>query len=337
MIKDAIAKLVDRQALTEAEAEAVMHEIMEGRATPAQIGAYLTALRMKGETVEEITGSAQAMREKATRIRINDPTVVDTCGTGGDGAATFNVSTTVAFVVAGAGITVAKHGNRAVSSRSGSADVLKCLGVCVDLPPERVEECVNAIGIGFLFAPLFHGAMKQAMGPRQEIGLHTIFNLLGPLTNPAGASIQILGVYDEGHTEILAKVLMRLGTRHCYVVHGLDGLDEITLTDRTCVSEGKAGRITNYFIEPRDFGLERVRLKDLAGGDAEENARITRDILSGREGPRQQLVLLNAAPALVACGKASTLQDGVGLARKVIRSGAAMEKLESLVAWTNRS
>jgi anthranilate phosphoribosyltransferase len=336
MITQAVAKLVDRQALTEAEAEAAMHEIMEGRATPAQIAAYLTALRMKGETVEEITGSARAMREKAVRIRPNDPIVVDTCGTGGDGGKTFNVSTTVAFVVAGAGITVAKHGNRAVSSQSGSADALKCLGVRVDLPPERVEECVNEIGIGFLFAPLFHGAMKHAMGPRQELGVRTIFNLLGPLTNPAGATVQILGVYDEGLTETLAKVLMRLGTRHCYVVHGLDGLDEITLTDRTRVSEGKAGRITNYFVEPQDFGLERVRLKDLAGGDAEENARIIRDILGGREGPRQQLVLLNAAPAFVACGKAHSLADGVKLAQKVIRSGAAMEKLESLITWTNK-
>ncbi len=336
MIKDAIAKLVDRQNLTEAEAEAVMHEIMDGKDSPAQIAAYLTALRMKGETVEEITGSARAMREKATRIRVNDPMVVDTCGTGGDGAATFNVSTTVAFVVAGAGLTVAKHGNRAVSSRSGSADVLKSLGVRVDLPPERVEECVNDIGIGFLFAPLFHGAMKHAMGPRQEIGVRTIFNLLGPLTNPAGASIQVLGVYDEALTETLAKVLVKLGSRHCYVVHGMDGLDEITVTDRTRVSEGKGGRITNYFIEPRDFGFERARLKDLAGGDADENARIIRDILGGREGPRQQLVLLNAAPALVACGKAATLLDGVKRAQEAIRSGAAMEKLESLVRWTNR-
>ncbi len=336
MIKDAIAKLVDRQSLTEAEAEAVMHEIMDGKDSPAQIAAYLTALRMKGETVEEITGSARAMREKATRIRVNDPMVVDTCGTGGDGAATFNVSTTVAFVVAGAGLTVAKHGNRAVSSRSGSADVLKSLGVRVDLPPERVEECVNDIGIGFLFAPLFHGAMKHAMGPRQEIGVRTIFNLLGPLTNPAGASIQVLGVYDEALTETLAKVLVKLGSRHCYVVHGMDGLDEITVTDRTRVSEGKGGRITNYFIEPRDFGFERARLKDLAGGDAEENARIIRDILGGREGPRQQLVLLNAAPAMVACGKAATWLDGIKRAQEAIRSGAAMEKLESLVRWTNR-
>ena len=336
MIKDAIAKVVDRLDLTEAEAEAAMHEIMEGQATSAQIAAYVTALRMKGEAVDEITGSARAMRAKAVRIRTTDPVVVDTCGTGGDGGTTFNVSTAVALVVAGAGITVAKHGNRAVSSRSGSADVLKALGVRLDLPPERAEECVNEIGIGFLFAPLFHGAMKHAVGPRQEIGVRTIFNLLGPLTNPAGASIQIVGVYHEALTDLLAKVLMRLGGRHCYVVHGMDGLDEITLADRTRVSEGKAGRLTSYMVEPRDFGLQRVRAKDLEGGDAEENAQITRDILSGREGPRQQLVLVNAAPALVACGKAATLQDGVALARTIVQSGAAMDKLERLIKWTNR-
>ncbi len=334
MIKDAIAKLIERQHLTEAEAEAVMQEIMEGQATPAQIAAYLTALRMNGETADEITGSARAMREKATRIRPRDPVVVDTCGTGGDGGTTFNVSTTVAFVVAGAGITVAKHGNRAVSSRSGSADVLTCLGVRIDLLPEQVEACVNEIGIGFLFAPIFHGAMKHAVGPRQEIGVRTIFNLLGPLTNPAGATVQIVGVYEEGLCDLLANVLMRLGVRHCYVVHGMDGLDEITLTDRTRICEGKAGRLTSYLVEPRDFGFQRVRLKDLTGGDAEENARIIRDILSGREGPRQQLVQLNAAPALVACGKAATLQDGVALAQTIIRSGAAMDKLERLIKWT---
>jgi anthranilate phosphoribosyltransferase len=336
MIKDVIAKLVDRQPLTEAEAEAAMLEIMDGQATSAQIAAYLTALRMKGETVDEITGSARAMRAKAVRIRPADPLVVDTCGTGGDGGTTFNVSTTVAFVVAGAGITVAKHGNRAVSSRSGSADVLKCLGVRIDLPPERVEECVNEIGIGFLFAPVFHGAMKHVAGPRQEIGVRTIFNLLGPLTNPAGASVQIVGVYEEGLCDLMANVLMRLGVRHCYVVHGMDGLDEITLTDRTRICEGKAGRLTSYVVEPRDFGFQRARPKDLTGGAAEENARIVRDVLSGREGPRLQLVQLNAAPALVACGRATTLQDGVVLAQTIVRSGAAMDKLERLIKWTNR-
>src|SRR2546422_176715 len=234
-----------------------------------------SCLEISAETaVDEITGSARAMRAKAVRVRTTDPVVVDTCGTGGDGGATFNVSTAVAFVLAGAGITVAKHGNRAVSSRSGSADVLKTLGVRIDLLHERVEECVNEIGIGFLFAPSFHGAMKHAVGPRQEIGVRTIFNLLGPLTNPAWASVQIVGVYHEALTDLMASVLMRLGVRHCYVVHGMDGLDEITLTDRTRVSEGKAGRLTSYIGEPRDFGLQRVRAKDLEGGDAGENARV---------------------------------------------------------------
>jgi anthranilate phosphoribosyltransferase len=336
MIKDAIAKLIEGQSLTEIEAESVMLEIMDGQGTSSQIASYLTALRIKGETVEEITGSARAMRAKALRIRPTDPLVVDTCGTGGDGAGTFNVSTTVAFVLAGSGLTVAKHGNRAISSACGSADVLTALGVRIDLSPERVEECVNEIGVGFLFAPMFHTAMKHAAATRQEIGIRTIFNLLGPLTNPAGASIQIIGVYAEALTDTLAKVLMNLGSRHCYVVHGLDGLDEITLTTRTRVTEARAGRITSYFIEPGDFGFERVRLKDLSGGTIEENARITRDILEGREGPRQQLVLLNAAPAFVASGKAATLQEGVERGRAVIRSGAAMQKLESLIKYTNR-
>ena len=336
MIKDAIAKLIERQSLTENEAESVMLEIMDGQSTTTQIASYVTALRMKGETVEEITGSARAMRAKAVRIRPADPIVVDTCGTGGDGAGTFNVSTTVALVLAGGGLTVAKHGNRAISSRCGSADVLTTLGVRIDLAPDRVEACLNEIGIGFLFAPMFHTAMKHAAATRQEIGIRTIFNLMGPLTNPAGASIQVLGVYDDALTDTLAKVLMNLGTRHCYVVHGQDGLDEITLTTRTRITEAKGSRITSYFIEPGDFGFERVRLKDLSGGDVEENARITRDILEGREGPRQQLVLVNAAPAFVATGKAATLQEGVERARTVIRSGAAMEKLESLIKWTNR-
>ena len=336
MIKEAIAKLIERQSLTETEAESVMLEIMDGQGTSSQIASYVTALRIKGETVEEITGSARALRAKAVRIRPADPIIVDTCGTGGDGAGTFNVSTTVALVLAGGGLTVAKHGNRAISSRCGSADVLTALGVRIDLPSARVEECVNEIGVGFLFAPMFHTAMKHAAVVRQEIGVRTIFNVLGPLTNPAGASIQILGVYDESLTDTLAKVLMNLGSRHCYVVHGLDGLDEITLTTRTRITEAKGSRITSYFIEPGDFGFERARLKDLSGGDSQENARITRDILEGREGPRQQLVLINAAPAFVACGKAATLQEGVERARAVIQSGAAMQKLESLIKYTNR-
>jgi len=336
MIKDAIAKLADRTDLSEKEAEEVMLEIMEGAAAPAQIAAYLMGLRMKGEMVEEIAGSAKAMRSRAIRIRAADPLVVDTCGTGGDRANTFNISTTAAFVVAGGGLTVAKHGNRSVSSRSGSADVLVALGARIDLPTEAVQDCVNELGIGFLFAPLFHGAMKHCAVPRQEMGVRTLLNVLGPLTNPAGATIQVLGVYDEGLTELLAKVLIHLGTKHCFLVHGMDGLDEITLTDRTRVSEGKGGVVSSYYLDPSDFGLERVRLKDLAGGTAEENAHITREILRGRKGPKRDLVCLNAAPAFVACRKAKTLQEGFELAGCMIDSGAAMEKLERLISFTNK-
>lgn len=331
-----IAKLVNGNHLSEGEAEAVMREIMAGQATSAQIAAYVTALRMKGETVEEITGSARAMREQATRIRANDPLVVDTCGTGGDRMHTFNISTTAAFVVAGADITVAKHGGRSVSSSCGSADLLKALGVKIDLLPERVEECLNEIGIGFLFAPNFHQAMRHAIAPRQEIGLRTIFNILGPLTNPANASIQVLGVFDADLTDVMAQVLLKLGSQHCFIVHGLDGLDEITITGRTKICEGKEGRIQCYHIQPKDFSLQGGRVKDIEGGDAHRNAEITLGILRGERGPRRDIVLLNAAPAMVACGKAKTLYEGVKLAHEVIDSGAAYEKLEALKAMTNK-
>ena len=333
MIREAIAKLIERVDLTEAEAEEVMREIMEGKATSAQIAAYMTALRLKGETVDEITGSARAMREKATRIRVDNPSVVDTCGTGGDRKNTFNISTTAAFVVAGAGITVAKHGNKSVSSLCGSADVLRALGVKIDNPPERVAACINHIGIGFLFAPIFHGAMKHAVGPRQEVGIRTIFNILGPLTNPAGATIQVLGVYSQELTDLMAQVLMNLGSRHCFVVHGADGLDEITITDRSRVSEGKGGRVVGYYVEPKDFQLERGKLKDLEGGDAEINARILLRVLEGEHGPKRGIVLLNAAPAIVAAGKAGTLQEAVTVAAESIDSGRAMEKLAALRKW----
>lgn len=337
MIKDAIAKLADKVDLSEKEAEEVLLEIMSGAATPSQIAAYLMGLRIKGETVDEIAGSARAMRSYcAVGMQVADPLVVDTCGTGGDRSHTFNISTTAAFVVGGGGLTVAKHGNRAVSSRCGSADVLAALGVKIDLPTYRVGECVNEIGIGFLFAPLFHGAMKHCAEPRQEIGVRTLLNILGPLTNPAGATIQVIGVYDSSLTELLSRVLMQLGTQHCFLVHGMDGLDEVTLTDRTRVSEGKAGVVSSYFVEPKDFGLERVRLRDLVGGTAEENAHITRDILQGRKGPKRDVVCMNAAPAFVAGRKAKTLQEGFALAGQVIDSGAAIEKLERLIAFTNR-
>ncbi|MFI5224961.1 MAG: anthranilate phosphoribosyltransferase, partial [Nitrospirales bacterium] len=332
MIKDAIATLADRGSLTELEAEAVMLEIMEGAATSAQIAAYLMGLRLKGETVEEISGSVRAMRAKAVRIAVADPLVVDTCGTGGDGAHTFNVSTTTAFVLAGAGLTVAKHGNRSVSSKSGSADVLSALGVKIDLPAERVADCINEAGIGFLFAPLYHGAMKHCAAPRQEMGIRTMLNLLGPLTNPAGATIQVLGVYEGRLTSLLGNVLMRLGAQHCFVVHGMDGLDEITLTAKTQISEAKGGVLSNYFLDPAEFGLALVPAKQLAGGTPQENAAITRDILQGRKGPKRDIVCLNAAPALVAARKATSLQDGFLLAGQAIDSGAAAEKLARLIA-----
>jgi anthranilate phosphoribosyltransferase len=336
MIKDAIAKLADRTNLSDKEAEAVMTEIMEGAATPAQIAAYLMGLRLKGETVEEISGSVQAMRAKAVKLHVGDSLVVDTCGTGGDRSHTFNISTTAAFVVAGAGLTVAKHGNRSVSSKCGSADVLAALGVNINLPTDEVGECINEVGIGFLFAPLYHGAMKHCAGPRHEMGIRTMLNILGPLTNPASASIQVIGVFDAELTELMAKVLVRLGSQHCFVVHGMDGLDELTLTDRTKVSEGKAGVVSSFFVTPEEFGLRRVALKELVGGTAEENARITKEILNGTKGARRDIVCLNAAPALVAGWKAKTLQEGYHVAGKVIDSGAAMVKLERLIAFSNK-
>lgn len=336
MIKDAIATLADRAALTEQEAESVMLEIMDGAATPAQIAAYLMGLRLKGETVEEISGSVRAMRAKAVRIAVGDPLVVDTCGTGGDGAHTFNISTTTALVLAGAGLTVAKHGNRSVSSKSGSADVLSALGVKIDLPTEHVADCINEVGIGFLFAPLYHGAMKHCAAPRQEMGIRTMLNLLGPLTNPAGATIQVLGVYEGRLTSLLGNVLMRLGSQHCFVVHGMDGLDEITLTAKTQISEAKGGVLSNYFLDPAEFGLALVPAKQLAGGTPQENAAITRDILQGRKGPKRDIVCLNAAPALVAGRKATSLQDGFLMAGQAIDSGAAAEKLARLIAFTNK-
>lgn len=336
MIKDAILKLSEKIHLSEKEAEEVMLEIMSGTATAAQTAAYLMGLRLKGETEAEITGSVTAMRSKALRLMAADPLVLDTCGTGGDGLHTFNISTAAAFVVAGGGLTVAKHGGKAVSSRCGSADVLSALGVRVDLPPERVAECINELGLGFLFAPLFHGAMKHCAQVRQDLGIRTLLNIMGPMCNPARAGFQVLGVYDERLMELMARVLLGLGTQHCFIVHGMDGLDEITLTDRTKVSEGKAGVVSTYFVEPKDFGLERVKPRELAGGSAEENAHILREVLQGRSGPRRDIVCVNAAPAFVAGRKAKTLQEGYELACRVVKSGAAYEKLERLIAFTNR-
>ena len=336
MIKEAIAKVVTRTNLAEAEAEAVMREIMQGEATDAQIAAYIVSLRMKGETVEEITGSARVMREKAVPIRLDARYQVDTCGTGGDMAHTFNISTTVAFVVAGAGVTVAKHGNRSVSSKSGSADVLQALGVNIEIPSHRVEESLREVGIGFLFAPMMHQAMKYAIGPRREVGIRTIFNVLGPLTNPARVTAQIMGVYAPELTSPLAQALGNLGAVRAFVVHGMDGLDEITITGKTKVSEFSRGVVKEYDIQPSDFGMQCGTAADLKGGDAKDNAAITINVLKGQKGTRRDIVLLNAAAGLVASGKATDFKDGIGIAAESIDSGAAMKKLEQLKAFTNK-
>jgi anthranilate phosphoribosyltransferase len=334
MIVAAIGKLIDQRDLSEEEAAQAMRQIMEGDATPAQIGAFLVALRIKGETIEEITGCARVMREKATHIRSPYPNTVDTCGTGGDGSQSFNISTTAAFVVAGAGVPVAKHGNRAMSSRCGSADVLQALGVKIELSPELAEACLAEVGITFLFAPLFHSAMKYAIGPRREIGVRTIFNILGPLTNPAGAKRQILGVPRQDLTEPLARVLGQLGSTRAFVVHGADGLDEITTTGETYVTALDAGTVASYTITPEQFGLQRASIGALAGGDAQENAAITLAVLEGKQGPPRDVVLLNAAAALAVAGAAVDLKAGLDLAAQAIDSGAALDKLRRLQQFT---
>lgn len=348
MIKKAIARIVERKDLTEGEMIEVMGQIMTGEATPAQIGAFITALRMKGETIDEITGAARVMREHATRIRagkdlldidrddinIDRETILDVVGTGGDGTNTFNVSTTVAFVVSACGVKVAKHGNRSVSSLCGSADVLEKLGVNLDITPETVEQCIDRIGIGFLFAPALHGAMRYAIGPRREIGIRTIFNILGPLTNPAGADCQVMGVYRPGLVEKLADVLHRLGCRHGFVVHGMDGMDEITTTTETLVAEVTASGVSIRTIQPEELGFTRCSMDELRGGDATANADIVRSVLQGVAGPRRDIVLLNAAYALVAANRATTPEQGIALAAEAIDSGRAMEQLEKLIQIT---
>jgi anthranilate phosphoribosyltransferase len=309
---------------------------MSGEATDAQIGAFLIALRIKGESVDEIVGAAAVMREKATLITTKHRVVVDTCGTGGDHSGTFNISTTAAFVVAGSGLCVAKHGNRAATSRSGSADVLKALGVNIEASPETMSRCLDEVGIGFLFAVSLHGAMKYAIGPRREVGARTIFNALGPLTNPAGATRQVIGVYSPALTETLATVLGTLGSEHVFVVHGLDGLDEMTLTGPTRVSELKNGSVSTYDVSPSDFGLSQASASDLAGGEADENAAMTLAILKGETGPKRDIVLLNAAAAIVAGGKAAALAEGVKVAAEAIDSGNALAKLDGLRDESNR-
>ncbi|MDO9528261.1 MAG: anthranilate phosphoribosyltransferase [Syntrophales bacterium] len=335
MIKEAIGKIVGGIDLNESEMMGVMNIIMEGEATPSQIGAFITALRIKGETVDEVTGAARIMRRKATRINALSSVIVDTCGTGGDGMNTFNISTTAAFVAAAAGLTVAKHGNRAVSSSCGSADVLEAVGVNIDAGQEIVEECIQQIGIGFLFAPRLHGAMKYAVGPRREIGIRTIFNMLGPLTNPAGATSQLIGVYDPRLTEMFAGVLKNLGAKRAFVVHGSDGLDEATVVGETRVSELNDGLITTYNINPTDFFGEISDGQELIGGDASVNAEITRGVLTGEEGACRRIVLLNAALAIMAGGKAENIREGIDIAADCIDSGAAVKKLQALIELSN--
>ncbi|MDO9040868.1 MAG: anthranilate phosphoribosyltransferase [Desulfocapsaceae bacterium] len=338
-IKQAITKVVSHQDLSEEEMVDVMNEIMGGSATPAQIGSFITALRMKGETVAEITGAVRVMRAKATPIVTgvdvaHGGILVDTCGTGGDSSGTFNVSTTSAFVVAGAGLVVAKHGNRSVSSHCGSADVLEASGVSLNLSPEQIGRCVRDVGIGFLFAPTLHGAMKYAIGPRREIGIRTIFNILGPLTNPAGANVQVLGVFAEALTEPLAEVLGRLGSKRALVVHGEGNLDELTVTGSTRVSDLDQGKVRTYTITPEQLGLGRYTLADLKGGaTAQESAAQMRAILGGEQGAKRDMVLINAGAALMAAGVAADLQAGVALAAEIIDSGKALAKLDQLVAF----
>ena len=350
MIREMIQEVVNGKDLSEEEMISVMEEIMEGKATDAQIGAFITALRMKGETIAEITGAAKVMRAKATPIRIQNSavsidrdeinvdreTIVDTCGTGGDGTSTFNVSTTTAFVAAGGGLKVAKHGNRSVSSQCGSADVLEALGVNLDVGPEVVEESIRTIGIGFLFAPKLHGAMKYAIGPRREVGIRSIFNVLGPLTNPAKANVQVLGVYESGLTSVMAEVLQRLGSTSVLVVFGEGSYDEISIVGPTQVSELRDGAISNYSIEPEDFGMTRANISDIRGGDAEQNAAIVREILAGQPGPKRDMVLLNAGATFYAARKAQDIREGINMAAESIDSGMAAQKLEQLIEKTNQ-
>lgn len=346
-ILEAIRRVVDGQHLTREEAESVMTGIMSGGATDAQIASFLTALRMKCETVEELIGFARVLRGKAAPVPTKAAVgaafsgteremLVDTCGTGGDASGTFNISTATAFVVAGAGIAVAKHGNRSVSSVCGSADVVEALGIRIDLSPESVGTCIDEIGIGFLYAPLLHSAMRYVMLARREMKIRTVFNLLGPLCNPAGANAQVLGVYSEKLTDMISQVLCELGARRALVVHGLDGLDEITISGETKICEVRDGEVKTYYVVPEDFGLERASIEQIQGGDARRNAEIIREILSDGGGVRKDVVLLNAAAGLVAGGKASYLREGIAMARASISSGAALNCLNKLIDLSNR-
>ncbi|HEU4388051.1 MAG TPA: anthranilate phosphoribosyltransferase [Blastocatellia bacterium] len=346
MIADAIKKVVERQNLTAEEAEQVLEQIMSGGANEMQIAALLTALRMKGETVAELTGFARVMRRRAAQVKpgraataelagTEREALIDTCGTGGDVTGTFNVSTATAFVVAGAGLRVAKHGNRSVSSLCGSADVVEALGVKIDLSPEQIARCIDETGIGFLHAPLLHTAMKYVAPVRKLLGIRTIFNMLGPLTNPAGASSQVIGVYGASLTELLAEVLRELGSGHVLVVHGSDGMDEITITGESKVTELRDGELRTFTVCPEQFGLKRSKLAEIQGGDARLNAEIILGVLRGDRGARRDIVLMNAAAALVAGDKCEDLLAGLARATESIDTGRALDKLERLRELSN--
>ena len=330
MIREAIRRAVDGGNLSEAEAVAAMTEIMDGEATPAQVASFITAMRMKGETVEEITGFVRVMREKAVKVCPKCSMLVDTCGTGGDRLDTFNISTTATFVAVGAGVTVAKHGNRAASSTCGSADVLEALGVSLNLTPEAVATCIDTAGLGFMFAPAMHPAMKNAIGPRKEIGIRTVFNILGPMTNPAGAKRQTIGVFSPDLTEPMARVLLALGTERAMVFHGMAGLDEMSTLGETRVSEIKDGEVRTYAVRPADVGLATATVDELSAGNGGvvDNVRALLGVLDGEHGPKRDIVLLNAAAALVVADKAADLREGLALAAQSIDSGAAMGALE---------
>lgn len=334
-LKPFLAKVVDGKNLSETEARDAMNYIMSDEATDSQIAAFITALRMKGETIDEVTGFAKVMREKAKTVPMS-PAAVDIVGTGGDLANSFNISTTSAFVAAGAGLRVAKHGNRSVSSKSGAADVLEALGVKISITPEQAAQCMDKCGMTFLFAQCYHGSMRFAAGPRRETGIRTVFNILGPLANPAHAEGMLLGVYDEALLEPLAKVLLNLGVKCAMLVHGNDGLDEVSVSDKTTVCEIKDGKMIRYELDPRDYGMTLAKKADIVGGTAEDNAKITMDVLNGEKGPARDIVLLNAGCALYVGKLAETVQRGISLAEHSIDSGAALEKLKELKALTNR-
>ena len=331
----AIRAITERRNLSRSEMTDVMRLIMTGEATPAQIGGFLIGMRMKGETVDELVAAAQVMRELATPVDVQGPHLVDIVGTGGDGSSTFNISTASTFVVAAAGGRVAKHGNRAVSSKSGSADLLEAAGVKLDLTPEQVKRCIDTTGVGFMFAPRHHTAMRHAIGPRKEMGVRTLFNLLGPLTNPAGAPNQVLGVFATEWVEPLAEVLRALGSRHVLVVHAQDGMDEISIAASTDVAELKDGSIRCYKIAPEDFGFSRGDVEDLKVVDAQESLAIIRDLLAGKPGPARDIVLLNAGAAIYAADLAESLAEGIAKAAEVVDSGAARERLTALVRVSN--